>query len=76
MAFRNSRGRWELDGDELISGSVVEVNLSGQWIRASVKYDSNHLKDYCLLLNGGGTLLMSTTTKLPRLRAAPGESND
>ncbi len=66
MAFRNGRGRWELDGDELISGSVVEVNLGGHWIRATVEYNSNRLKDYCLQLSGGGTLLMSTTLKLRR----------
>ena len=67
MAFRNSRGRWELDGDELTSGSVVEVNVGGHWIRASVEYDNARLRDYCLLLSGGGTLLMSTTLKLRRL---------
>ena len=66
MAFRNSRGRWELDGDELTGGSVVEVNLGGHWIGARVEYDNDTLKDYCLLLNGGGTLLMSQTTKLRR----------
>ncbi len=66
MAFRNDRGRWELDGDELTGGSIVEVNLGGHWIRARVEYDNDTLKDYCLLLNGGGTLLMSQTTKLRR----------
>lgn len=67
MAFRNNRGRWELDGDELTSGSVIEVNLGGHWFAARVEYDNAQLRDYCLLLNGGGTLLMSTTTKLRRV---------
>ncbi len=67
MAFRNNRGRWELDGDELTSGSVIEVNLGGHWFGARVEYDNARLRDYCLLLNGGGTLLMSTTTKLRRV---------
>ncbi len=67
MAFKNRRGRWELDGDELISGSTVEVNLGGHWIKSTVEYDSDQLRDYCLRLSGGGTLLMSTTLKLRRL---------
>ena len=66
MAFKNSRGRWELDGDELNSGSVIEVRLDGHWIGARVEYDNSRLKDYCLPLNGGGTLLMSRTLKLRR----------
>ncbi len=66
MAFKNSRGRWELDGDELTDGSVVEVRLDGHWIGATVEHESNRLKDYGLQLTGGGTLLMSTTLKLRR----------
>ncbi len=75
MAFRNRRGRWELDGHELTGGSIVQVNLDSHWIGASVEHDNNRLRDYCLLLNGQGMLLMPTTMKLRR-RAATGKRND
>ncbi len=65
-AFRTRRGRWELDGHELGGGSVVEVNACDRRIRARVKYDNDQLKVYCLLLNGGGTVLMSTPLQLRR----------
>ncbi len=76
MAFRNRRGRWELDGHELAGGSVVGVNVCDRGIRARVKYDNDRLKVYCLPLNGDGARLMSTTTKLHRLRATTGKRND
>ncbi len=66
IAFRSRRGRWELDGHELASGSIVHVNLGDHWIKARDKCDSNQLKVYYLLLNGGGTVLMSTTLKTRR----------
>ncbi len=76
MAFRNRRGRWELDGHELAGGSGVEVNVCDHWIKARDKCANNRLRDCCLLLNGEGMLLMSTTTKLQRPLAAAGERND
>ncbi len=66
MAFRNRRRRWAPDGHELAGGSVVEVNVCDRWIGASVEHDNNRLRDYCLLPNGDGARLMSTTLKMRR----------
>lgn len=70
MFIQNSLTRWELDGYELTSGSVLDVWLDGHWLAGRVEY-SHKWKMYILLIpNGRATLLLSfsLTVRLPQER--------
>lgn len=36
--FRNVNDRWEFDGLELTSGSLVEIEIDGNWILGVIEY--------------------------------------
>jgi Domain of unknown function (DUF5348) len=38
---KSPTGRWMLNGIDLTSGSTVDVNIDGHWIRIRIEHDSN-----------------------------------
>lgn len=34
-------GRWMLNGIDVTSGSTIDVNIDGRWIRVRIEYDAN-----------------------------------
>ena len=57
---RNTSGRYELNGDELTSGSLIDVQRGDRWEAGRVEFDPD-AQDYVIILSLGGTLLITSS---------------
>lgn len=62
--MKNDCGRWEVDGCELASGSVVEILPAEEktWINGRIEHDG---KDYYLLASRGAELRDGMLARVP-----------